>query len=83
MVDYRDFDNRVSWLGQYGHAWVEAYFEGGGWLCEATPGYHGNRYTAWPAPKSEVQVISSYYNKEKTNPYMEDQMDNNVLTYEN
>jgi len=87
VVDYRDFDNRGFLVrNSMAHAWVEAYFEGIGWIpFEATPGYHGNRYTAWPAPKKSEGsgYYSSYYNKEKTNPYMEDQMDNSdLLSYE-
>lgn len=45
------------------HAWVEAYFEGVGWIpFEPTPGHHEIRYTRWPSKRREEKYDYTAYN---------------------
>ena len=44
------------------HAWAEAYFEGVGWIpFEATPPFHGERYSPWAPRRTYEDYDSSAY----------------------
>ncbi len=64
-VNYEDRDD-IGFLvrNSDAHAWVEAYFDGVGWIpFEATPPYHEQRYNEWaPRKKYEDGDNSRYYN---------------------
>lgn len=55
LVDYSDkTDGGFLVRNSDAHAWVEAYFEGVGWIpFEPTPNVHELRYTAWPSKFKE------------------------------
>lgn len=59
VVDYEDYDGRNYLIkNDSSHAWVEAYFEGFGWVpFEPTPGRYSNRFSVW-ADKKTTGVAS-------------------------
>ena len=56
LVDYADRSNEGFYVrNSNAHAWVEAYFEGVGWIpFEPTPNVNELRYTAWPSVSKET-----------------------------
>lgn len=75
VVDYGDKDDTGYLVrNSSAHAWMEAYFEGMGWIpFEATPSYYEQRYTTWaPVIKREKTDYSQYYNMMNENTYMEE-----------
>lgn len=65
IIDYNDKDDTGYLVrNSNAHAWVEAYFDGVGWIpFEATPPFYEERYTAWaPLRRFEEGDNSRYYN---------------------
>jgi len=56
LVDYSEkTDGGFLVRNSNAHAWVEAYFEGVGWIpFEPTPNFHELRYTVWPSASKET-----------------------------
>lgn len=63
LVDYSDRAGEGYLVrNSNAHAWVEAYFEGIGWIpFEPTPGFHEIRYTVWPEKTGKANV-NNYVN---------------------
>lgn len=84
VVDYEDrTDGGFIVRNSNAHAWVEAYFEGIGWIpFEPTPNFNEIRYTAWPTPEIAQNVIPDYRYIPREAPHMEDAVksDNNIST---
>ena len=56
VMDYahKSADATYDVRNSQSHAWAEAYLEGVGWIpFEATSGFSGGRYAAWPTPAPE------------------------------
>lgn len=64
LVDYSERANEGYLVrSNSAHAWVEAYFEGVGWIpFEPTPGFNESRYTAWPSRSKDKTDDNNYYN---------------------
>ncbi|NLO08924.1 MAG: transglutaminase domain-containing protein [Clostridiales bacterium] len=75
VVNYEDKDDTGFLVrNSHAHTWVEAYFDGVGWIpFEATPPFYEQRYKEWaPIRRSEDGGNSSYYNIEDMIPPMEE-----------
>ncbi|HPU64114.1 MAG TPA: transglutaminase-like domain-containing protein, partial [Mobilitalea sp.] len=64
LVDYSDrADEGYLVRNSDAHAWVEAYFEGIGWIpFEPTPGFNEIRYTVWPEKTRKTTNDNYVYN---------------------
>lgn len=74
IVNYEDNDDRGFLVrNSNAHAWVEAYFDGVGWIpFEATPPFYEQRYREWaPLRRHEDGENSRYYNIAEITPPVE------------
>lgn len=74
LVDYSDRDDGGYIVrNKDAHAWVEAYFEGIGWIpFEPTPQFYESRYTTWPSYINKVDYSSYYYNRNMAEARLEE-----------
>lgn len=81
VVNYRDRnDSGYLVRNSNAHAWMEAYFDGVGWIpFEATPSFNEMRYTPW-APKSKHEDIGTgLYNRKEVMPPMAQRIDDGYI----
>lgn len=73
VVNYDDKDDRGFLVrNSDAHSWVEAYFDGVGWIpFEATPPYYEQRYTEWAPIRRYEDNNRRYYNIPTVIPPME------------
>lgn len=82
LVNYEDKDD-IGYLvrNSNAHVWVEAYFDGVGWIpFEATPPFHEERYTAWAQIRKDEGSSASRHKNNRLEMQPMNEMTESIIT---